>query len=84
MMDSDRPGGVVAFKRAVRLWHLGVVVAVVAALELLTGLPGLWLLVYPAALALIGAIAFAIHDREGGNVLQRTDTHHGNDMHGHY
>ena len=73
-----------AFKRAVRLWHIGVVVAIVAGLELWTGLPGFWLVVYPIALALIGGIAFAIYGREGGTVLKRTGTHHGNDMHGHY
>lgn len=83
-MKSDRSRAVLAFRRAVRLWHIAVVVAVVVGLELLTGLPGLWLVVYPVALALIGGIAYAIYDREGGTVLKRTDTHHGNDMHGRY
>lgn len=83
-MTPEPPRAMLALKRAVRLWHIGVVVAVVAGLEMFSGLPGLWLVVYPVALALIGWIAFAIHDREGGTVLNRTDTHHGNDMHGHY
>lgn len=83
-MNPDRPGAILALRRAVRLWHIAVVVAVVAGLEMLTGLPGFWLVVYPITLALIGGIAFAIYNREGGTVLKRTDTHHGNDMHGHY
>lgn len=72
-----------------RFWMLGVVVGVLALLELVTGLPGWWALVgYGGAALLVLAIMVAVIDREGGPtggpMGKRSDFRHGNDMHGHY
>lgn len=84
MVTEDRSLVSGAFVRTVRLWHIAFVIAVVMALEVLTVLPGIWLIVYPIALVLSAAIAYAVYDREGRTVLKRSETQHGNDMHGHY
>lgn len=84
MVTDDRGLMSASFTRAVHLWHIGLVIAVVVALEVLTGLPGIWLIVYPIAFVLSALITYAIYDREGGMVLKRSETEHGNDMHGHY
>ena len=84
-MGRDRRRSLIAwFTRAAQLWHIAVVLAVLVGLQVLTGLRGPWLVVYPAALVLIAGIGYAVYDREGGTVLKRSETRHGNDMHGHY
>lgn len=84
-MRSDKFRAVIAsLKRAAQLWHIAAVLAVLVGLEVFTGLPGPWLAVYPVALAVITGIGYVIYDREGGTAMRRTQTHHGNDMHGHY
>lgn len=80
MVTDDRDLMSASFTRSVRLWHIGLVIAVVVALEVWTGLPGIWLIVYPIAFVLSALVAYAIYDREGGTVLKRSETQHGNDM----
>lgn len=68
-----------------RFWMLGVLVIFVAALELATGLPGLWGFVVHGAGALFFALVMiAVIDREGQPMGDRGDFQHGRDMHGHY
>ncbi len=68
-----------------RFWMLGVLVVVVAILEVVTGLPGWWAVgVYGLAFIFFGLVMFAVIVREGRPMGDRSWFRHGNDMHGHY
>ena len=68
-----------------RFWMLGVLVLVVAALEVATGLPGLWaFVVYGVGALFFALVMIAVIDREGQPMGDRGDFQHGRDIHGHY
>ena len=68
-----------------RFWMLGVLVVLVAALEVVTGLPGLWgFVVYGAGVLFFALVMIAVIDREGRPMGDRGDFQHGRDIHGHY
>lgn len=72
-------------QRYLRLWMVGVLVVVIAILELVTGLPGWWsLIVYGSGLVIFGLVMLAVLSREGPSMHDRSRFRHGNDMHGHY
>lgn len=55
-----------------RIWMLGVLLVVVAALGVTTGLPGWWaLVVYGGAFAFFAAVMIAVVDREGAGAGDR-------------
>lgn len=68
-----------------RFWMLGGLVVLVAALEVVTGLPGLWsFVVYGAGAVFFALVMTAVIDREGRPMGDRGDFRHGRDIHGHY
>lgn len=71
--------------RLLRFWMIGVLVVLVAVLEVFTGLPGVWgFAVYGFGALFFALVMFAVIDREGRPMGERGDFQHGQDMHGHY